>query len=78
MDVSLCTFSSLLYMLGWLGGAMALGKLPVPGHPTNIDYSRTRAYCTCSRCRWGLFGHFHSRVISLFFLPLSGGWPDID
>ena len=35
-----------------------LGKLPVPGGPTNSDYSRARAYCTCSRCDWGLFGHF--------------------
>ena len=22
---------------GWLGGAMVLGKLPVPGHPTNSN-----------------------------------------
>ena len=22
---------------GWSGGAMVLGKLPVPGHPTNLD-----------------------------------------
>ena len=28
---------------GWLGGAMVLGKLPVPGHPSNLDYSRARA-----------------------------------
>ena len=27
MDVSLCTFNSLLSMLGWLSGAMVLGKL---------------------------------------------------
>ena len=36
--------------LGWPGGAMVLGKLPVPGSPTNLDYSRARAYCACSRC----------------------------
>ena len=30
-----------------------LGKLPVPGRPTNLDYSRARAYCACSRCGWG-------------------------
>ena len=24
---------------------MVLGKLPVPGRPTNFDYSRARAYC---------------------------------
>ena len=39
---------------------MVLGKLPVPGRPTNLEYSRAKAYCTCSRCRWRLFGHFFS------------------
>ena len=60
-----------------LGGAMVLGKLLVPGHPTNLDYSMAGAYCACSRCRWWLFGHFFSSIISLFFLLLSGTWPDI-
>ena len=32
------------------------GKLPVPERPINLDNSRARAYCACSRC--GLFGHF--------------------
>ena len=27
---------------------MVLGKLPVPGRPTNLDHSRARAYCACS------------------------------
>ena len=27
----------------WLGGAMVLGKLPVPGRPTNLEKSRARA-----------------------------------
>ena len=58
---------------------MVLGKLPVLGRPTNLDYSRARAYCAYSRFGWGLFGHFFlSSIISIFFLPLSGGWPDID
>ena len=43
---------------GWSGGAMVLGKLPVPRRPTNLDNSRARAYYACSRCGWGLFGHF--------------------
>ena len=47
---------------GWSGGAMVLGKLPVPGRPTNVDYSRARAYCAHSRCGWGLFGHFYSHL----------------
>ena len=29
---------------------MVLGKLPVPGRPTQFDHSRARAYCACSRC----------------------------
>ena len=36
---------------------MVLGKLPVPRRPANLDKSRARAYCACSRCGWGLFGH---------------------
>ena len=48
---------------GWSGGAKVLGKLSVPGHPTNLDNSRVV---------------FLSSIISFFFLPLSGRWPDID
>ena len=58
---------------GWSGGAMVLGKLPVPGRPTNLDYSRARAYCACSRCGWGLFGHFFSDLSLLFSFSLSLG-----
>ena len=43
-------FSSFsLSLRGWSGGAKVLGKLPVPGRPTNLDYSRARAYCACNR-----------------------------
>ena len=31
-------------------GATVLCKRSVPGHPTNLDNSRVRAYCACSRC----------------------------
>ena len=62
----------------WSGGAMGLGKLSVPGRPTNLDYSRTRAYCACSRYEWGCLDIFLSSIISFFFLPLSGRRPDID
>ena len=58
---------------------MVLGKLPVPGRPTNLDDSRARAYCACSRCGWGVVWTFLlSSVLSLLFLPLSGRRPDID
>ena len=56
-----------------------LGKLPVPGRPTNLDYSRARANCACNRCGWGgSLDIFLSSITSLFFLPLSGRRPDID
>ena len=72
-------FQSIRPLVVWSGGEMVLGELSVPGSSTNLDYSRTRAYCTCSRCGWGLFGHFFSHLsFSLFFLPLSGRRPDID
>ena len=50
---------------------MVLGKLLVPGRPTtgNLDYSRARAYCACSRCGWGLFGHFFSVYHFSFLSP---------
>ena len=51
---------------GWSGGAMVLGKFPVLGRPTNLDYSRARAYCACSRCGWGVvWTFFLSSIISL-------------
>ena len=58
---------------GWSDGAMVLGKLPVPGRPINLDNSRARAYCACSGCGWGLFGHFFSRLSFLFSFSLSLG-----
>ena len=38
------------YCMGWSGGAMVLGKLSVPGRPTNLDNSLARAHCECSKC----------------------------
>ena len=58
---------------GWSGGAKVLGKLSVPGRPTSLDDSRARAYCTCSRCGWGLFGHFFPHLSFLFSFSLSLG-----
>ena len=58
---------------GWSGGAKVLGKLSVPGRPTNLDNSRARAYCACSRCGWGVFGHFFAHLSFLFSFSLSLG-----
>ena len=45
-----------------------LGKLPVLGRPTNLDYRRARAYCTCSRCGWGCLDMF-SLIYHFSFKP---------
>ena len=34
---------------------------------------QARAYCACSRCGWGLFGRFFSRLSFLFSFSLSLG-----
>ena len=50
-----------------------LDKLSVPGRPTNLDNSRARVYCACSRCGWGLFCHYFSLVYLFSFLSPSLG-----
>ena len=54
---------------------MVLGKLSVPRRPTSLADSRAGAYCACSRCGWGLFGHFYSTLsfLSSFSLSLGDG-----
>ena len=51
------------FQILWSGSAMVMGKLPVPGRPTNLGYSRARAYCAYNRCGLGLFGHFNSHLL---------------
>ena len=59
---------------GWSGDAMVLDKLPVPGRPANLDYSRARA-SALAVVAGGLFGHFFSHLSFLFFLPSLGDDP---
>ena len=59
---------------GRSGGAMVLGKLPVPGRPTIWITVGARAYCAYSRCGWGLFGHFDSLLFFLSSFSLCLGW----
>ena len=58
---------------GWLGGAMVLGKLPVPGRPTYLAYSRARAYCACGGCGWGCLDIFSLSFLFSFSLSLGDG-----
>ena len=64
------SFNRHWWVVGWFDGA---GIRPVLERPTNLDYRRARAYCACSRCEWGLFGHFFSRLSFLFSLSFSLG-----
>ena len=66
--------------VGGSGGAMVLGKLSVPRRPSNLDNSRARASCACSRCGWVFFFFFtfFSSLSFLFSFSLFGRRPDID
>ena len=56
-----------------------LCKLPVPGRPTNLGKSRAGPTALAVGAGGGCLDIFLSSIISLFFLPLSGGRrPDID
>ena len=59
----------LLDRQGCSGGAMVLGKLPVPGRPTKLDNSRARAYCACSTCEWVVWTLFSLIYHFLFLSP---------
>ena len=69
----------------WGGGGGGGGANPPPhpcfytyagGCPTNLDYSRARAYCAYSRCRWGCLDIFSLIYhVSLFFSLSLGDRP---
>ena len=40
--------------------------------PDNLDNSRARAYCTCSRYGWGCLDNFFSLVCLFFLCPSVG------
>ena len=41
---------TLKFSRGWSGGAMVLGKRPMPGRPTKLDYSRATALSVGAGC----------------------------
>ena len=57
---------------GWSDGAMVLGKLPVPGRPTIWMKVGQGPLGLAVGSSGGLFGHFYSPILPVFFLPLSG------
>ena len=63
---------------GWSGGAMVLGKLPVPGRPTIWLKVGQGPTVLAVGAGGGCLDIFLSSIISLFFLPLCGRRPDID
>ena len=52
--------------------------MALAGASYNLDDSRARAYCACSRCGLGCLDIFLSRLSFLLCLPLFGKRPDID
>ena len=65
-------------ILGWLGGAMVLGNLPVPGRPTILITVGQGPIALAVGAGLGWFGHIYSHLSFLLFLPLFGRRPDID
>ena len=70
-----CTF---LLDCGAVGGAMVLGKRPVPGRPANLDNSRATPIALAVGAGGSCLDNFLSSVIFLFFLPLFVRLLDID
>ena len=64
----------------WSGGAMVLGKLPVPGRLTNLDCVGQEPTALSVGAVEGCLNIFYylSSIISLFFLSLSGRRHNID
>ena len=50
---------------------MVLGKLAVQGRPTDLDFSRARVYCACSRYGWGCLDIFSLLYHFSFSLSLK-------
>ena len=80
-EISGNTFASLknihlmIYILdvGWSGGAMVLGKLPVPGRPTIWITVGQGPTALAVGAGGDLYGHFYSHLSFLSSLSLSLG-----
>ena len=67
--------SGYIIIRGWSGGAMVLGKLPVPGRPTIWMIVGQGPIALAVGAGRGLFGHFYSPLsfLSSFSLSLGDG-----
>ena len=63
---------------GWSGGAMVLGKLPVPGRLTIYITVGQGPAALAVGAGGGCLDILLSSILSLLFLPLFGRRPDID
>ena len=78
MVLGLSFLSSFSLSRGRSGGAMVLGKFPVPGRPTiwiTVGQGPTALAVGAGGVVWTFL---LSSIFSLFFLPLFGRRPDID
>ena len=67
----------MMHIWGWSGGAMVLGKLPVPVRPT-IWITVGQGPTALAVGAGGRLDFLLSSVLSLLFLSLFGRRPDID
>ena len=65
-----------MYFIG--GGAMVLGKLPVPGRPTIWITVGQGPIALAVGAGGGFWTFLLSSILTLLFLPLFGRRPDID
>ena len=64
--------------MGWLDGAMVLGKLPMPGRPIIWMIIGQGPIALAVGAGGVVWTVLFSSIFSLFFLPLSGRRPKID
>ena len=58
---------------GWSGGAKVLGKLPMPGRPTDLDYSRAGPIALAVGAEGGCLDIFSLSLLFSFSLSLGDG-----
>ena len=71
-------FTQSLDIWGWSGAAKVLGKLSVPGRPTNYANGRQGHIALAVGAGGGCLDSFFSRLSFLLFFSLFGRRPDIE